>query len=60
MCEDILSRLEVRDDRTRHRRESRPKPETELGSFEELLEPLDFDTESLIEILRWKVVDVMR
>lgn len=60
VCEDVLRGLKVGNDRTRHCRASRPKPETELGSFEEFLESPDPNTKSLEEILWWKVVDVMR
>ena len=58
--EDVLRGFEVRDDGARHRRASRPEPETELGPFEEFLESPDLNTKSLKEILWWKVVDVMR
>ena len=57
--EDVLCGLEVGDDGARHRRASGSQSKTELGPFEEFLESSDLDTKFLVDILWWKVVDVV-
>ena len=57
--EDVLCGLEVCDDGARHRRASGSQSKTELGPFEEFLESSDLDTKFLVDILWWKVVDVV-